>query len=101
MTNHSIAAILLAAGQGTRMKSAKPKVMHALAGRPMILHLLDTVRALDAAQSVVVVGPGMEEIGAGVAPVPTVLQEERLPTPPAAAPGPPRRGDFPTHPFLR
>ena len=90
----NIAAILLAAGQGTRMKSAKPKVMHALAGRPMILHLLDMVRSLDAAQSVVVVGPGMEEIGAAVAPVPTVLQQDRLGTGHAVAQAKPLLKDF-------
>src|ERR1700744_4681525 len=94
MTNHSIAAILLAAGQGTRMKSAKPKVMHALAGRPMILHLLDMVRSLDAAQSVVVIGPGMEEISAAVAPVPTVLQQDRLGTAHAVAQAKPVLKDF-------
>jgi bifunctional UDP-N-acetylglucosamine pyrophosphorylase/glucosamine-1-phosphate N-acetyltransferase len=94
MTNHSIAAILLAAGQGTRMKSAKPKVMHALAGRPMVLHLLDMVRSLDAAQSVVVTGPGMEEITAAVAPASTVLQKERLGTAHAVAQAKPLLKDF-------
>ena len=94
MTNHSIAAILLAAGQGTRMKSAKPKVMHALAGRPMVLHLLDMVRSLDAAQSVVVTGPGMEEITAAVAPASTVLQEERLGTAHAVAQAKPLLKNF-------
>jgi len=93
MSTQSIAAILLAAGQGTRMKSAKPKVMHALAGRPMILHLLDMVRSLDAAQSVVVVGPGMEEIGSAVG-VPTVLQQDRLGTAHAVAQARPVLGDF-------
>ena len=93
MTNQSIAAILLAAGQGTRMKSAKPKVLHALAGRPMILHLLDTVRSLNAAQSVVVVGPGMEEIGTAVG-VPTVLQQDRQGTAHAVAQARPVLKDF-------
>ncbi len=94
MMNNSIAAILLAAGQGTRMKSAKPKVMHALAGRPMILHLLDMVRSLDVGQSVVVTGPGMDEITAAVAPVPTVLQQERLGTAHAVAQAKPLLKDF-------
>ena len=94
MTNHSIAAILLAAGQGTRMKSAKPKVMHALAGRPMVLHLLDMVRSLDAAQSVVVTGPGMEEITAAVAPAATVLQRERNGTAHAVMQAKPLLKDF-------
>ena len=90
----TLAFILLAAGQGTRMKSAKPKVMHALAGQPMILHLLDMVRSLDAAQGVVVIGPGMDEIGAAVAPVPAVLQQDRLGTAHAVAQARPLLKDF-------
>ena len=41
----AIAGIILAAGQGTRMKSAKPKVMHAVAGRPILGHVLAAMRA--------------------------------------------------------
>ena len=80
MTKDPFAAILLAAGQGTRMKSLKPKVMHPLAGRPMILHLLDMLSGLKAARQLVVVGPGMELVGKAVAPIPTVLQQDRLGT---------------------
>ena len=80
MNNHSIAAILLAAGQGTRMKSRHPKVMHGLAGRPMILHLTDMLARLRVERSVVVVGPDMEEVGRRIAPIPTVLQQDRLGT---------------------
>jgi bifunctional UDP-N-acetylglucosamine pyrophosphorylase/glucosamine-1-phosphate N-acetyltransferase len=94
MTSQSIAAILLAAGQGTRMKSAKPKVMHALAGRPMVLHLLDMIRSLDVTQSVVVTGPGMEEIAGAVAPASTVLQQDRLGTAHAVAQAKPLLKDF-------
>jgi bifunctional UDP-N-acetylglucosamine pyrophosphorylase/glucosamine-1-phosphate N-acetyltransferase len=85
MTHQPIAAILLAAGQGTRMKSRLPKVMHGLAGRPMILHLLDMLAAMAVERSVVVIGPGMAEIAAAVAPVPTALQSERLGTAHAVA----------------
>jgi bifunctional UDP-N-acetylglucosamine pyrophosphorylase/glucosamine-1-phosphate N-acetyltransferase len=80
MTQDNIAVILLAAGQGTRMKSAIPKVMHRLAGRPMILHLLDMLQPLAPAKTVVVVGPDMEQIDRAVAPAPTVLQKDRLGT---------------------
>ncbi|MGB9294239.1 MAG: NTP transferase domain-containing protein, partial [Desulfobaccales bacterium] len=41
-----ITAIVLAAGQGTRMKSARPKVLHEILGRPMIAYLLDTLRVV-------------------------------------------------------
>ena len=46
MSQSAFAAIILAAGSGTRMKSAMPKVMHPIAGRPMIAHLLDALKPL-------------------------------------------------------
>lgn len=58
------------------MRSARPKVLHPLAGRPMVLHLLDTVRGLGADRLAVVVGPGMEAVAAAVDPVPVALQSE-------------------------
>jgi bifunctional UDP-N-acetylglucosamine pyrophosphorylase / glucosamine-1-phosphate N-acetyltransferase len=73
------AAIILAAGQGTRMRSAHPKVMHHLAGRPMVQHLLAACAPVFQ-RIVVVVGPGMEGLVAAVAPHATVVQEERLGT---------------------
>ena len=80
MTTHQLAVIVLAAGMGTRMKSEMPKVLHPLAGRPMIHHLMDTVAGLRPDRVVVVVGPGMDSLTEAVAPVPTVVQSERLGT---------------------
>ncbi|MES2441380.1 MAG: bifunctional UDP-N-acetylglucosamine diphosphorylase/glucosamine-1-phosphate N-acetyltransferase GlmU [Pseudomonadota bacterium] len=57
-----IAAIILAAGRGTRMKSDLHKVLHPIAGRPMLLHLIDSVAALEPARTVVVVGAGREQV---------------------------------------
>ena len=54
--SNSIAAIILAAGKGTRMKSDLHKVLHPIAGRPMLLHLMASVDALSPAKKVVVVG---------------------------------------------
>ena len=71
------AAIVLAAGEGTRMKSARPKVLHAVAGRPMIGHVLATLGEARMAPIVVVVGPGMEELASGVAPHRAVVQHKR------------------------
>ena len=62
-----VAAVVLAAGQGTRMKSSLHKVLHPLAGRPMLLHLLAAVEALGAARTVIVVGAGREQVEAAVA----------------------------------
>lgn len=77
-----IAAIILAAGKGTRMKSDTHKVLHPLAGRPMLLHLIDSVDALDPARTVVVVGAGREQVEAAVQPLgaETVQQAEQLGT---------------------
>lgn len=72
-----LACIILAAGKGTRMKSDMPKVLHQVAGRPMIGHVLAAVSALDPDQLVVVVGPGMEEVALAVAPYPTAVQERQ------------------------
>ena len=74
------AVILLAAGKGTRMKSDFPKVMHPIAGQPMICHVLRTIETLSPARIVVVLGPEMEPVANLVAPHKTVIQSERLGT---------------------
>jgi bifunctional UDP-N-acetylglucosamine pyrophosphorylase/glucosamine-1-phosphate N-acetyltransferase len=79
------AAIVLAAGMGTRMKSALPKVMHPVAGRAMLLHVLDTISALSPSKEVVVIGPEMEAVASAVAPRPTAVQKDRLGTAHAVA----------------
>ncbi|MDD3797547.1 MAG: bifunctional UDP-N-acetylglucosamine diphosphorylase/glucosamine-1-phosphate N-acetyltransferase GlmU [Novosphingobium sp.] len=61
-----IAAIVLAAGKGTRMKSDTHKVLHPIAGRPMLLHLMDAVDALEPAAKVVVVGDKAEQLEAAL-----------------------------------
>jgi bifunctional UDP-N-acetylglucosamine pyrophosphorylase/glucosamine-1-phosphate N-acetyltransferase len=72
-----IAAIVLAAGKGTRMKSALPKVMHRIAGRSMLGHVLDNLAILKPNRVVVVVGPDMETVTKEAAPHPTVVQREQ------------------------
>ena len=61
------AVVILAAGQGTRMRSDTHKVLHPIAGRPLLLHLLDRVDALGADRRVVVVGKGREQVEAEIA----------------------------------
>lgn len=60
----AIAAIVLAAGKGTRMNSQRHKVLHEIGGKPMIEHLLDQVSELDAERTVVVVGEAREQVEA-------------------------------------
>jgi bifunctional UDP-N-acetylglucosamine pyrophosphorylase/glucosamine-1-phosphate N-acetyltransferase len=56
------AVVILAAGQGTRMRSDTHKVLHPIASRPLLLHLLDTVDGIGAKRRVVVVGKGREQV---------------------------------------
>ena len=74
--------IVLAAGRGTRMRSSLPKVLHALASKPMIHHVLDTARALEASRIHVVVGHGAELVSSAIAAddVTTYVQFEQLGT---------------------
>jgi len=62
--------VVLAAGQGKRMHSALPKVLHPLAGRPLLAHVLDTVRTLNAERAIVVHGYGGDEVKAAFDGVP-------------------------------
>jgi len=74
--------VVLAAGKGTRMKSARPKVLHPLAGKPLLKHVLDTARAMHCENLQVVVGFGAEAVEAELASDDTqfVLQKEQLGT---------------------
>jgi bifunctional UDP-N-acetylglucosamine pyrophosphorylase/glucosamine-1-phosphate N-acetyltransferase len=85
-------AIILAAGLGTRMKSALPKALHPIAGRPMLRHLIDSVAEVFS-RIVVVVGPDMPRLAAVAAPHPVVVQHERLGTAHAALQAGDRFGD--------
>ena len=62
MSETNFSVVVLAAGQGTRMRSDRHKVLHPIADKPMLLHLLDTVAGMGAERTVVVVGKGREQI---------------------------------------
>jgi bifunctional UDP-N-acetylglucosamine pyrophosphorylase/glucosamine-1-phosphate N-acetyltransferase len=70
----SFAAIVLAAGEGTRMRSSLPKVLHEVAGRPMIRHVLAALEPLAPAETVVVLGRNARPIAKAVAPAKTAIQ---------------------------
>jgi len=78
--NPPIAAVVLAAGAGTRMKSSLPKVLHPVAGKPMVRHVLDNVSRLKPARIVGIVAPGAETVAAAFAPHPTAVQRRPLGT---------------------
>jgi bifunctional UDP-N-acetylglucosamine pyrophosphorylase/glucosamine-1-phosphate N-acetyltransferase len=73
---NGLTVVILAAGAGTRMRSALPKVLHGVAGRPMVAHVVATAAALKPARLVVVVGPGQEAVAAAVAPHATAVQAQ-------------------------
>jgi len=76
-----LAIVILAAGQGVRMKSKLPKVLHPVAGRPMIAHVLETARQVGADQTVVVLGHHADAVHAAIADrVTCVVQEPQLGT---------------------
>ena len=77
MSEAPFACVVLAAGNGKRMKSDLPKVLHRVAGTPMVSLVTQAATAAGAARCVVVVGPGMDNVAATVAPHATALQADR------------------------
>jgi bifunctional UDP-N-acetylglucosamine pyrophosphorylase/glucosamine-1-phosphate N-acetyltransferase len=84
MTQRSCLSIILAAGEGTRMKSAKPKVLHEIAGLPMVAHVAAAAKQAGGGAVALVVGHGADEVRKAVAgfdPAPEFfVQEQRLGT---------------------
>ncbi len=76
----SLAVVILAAGKGTRMKSDMAKVLHPIAGIPMIKHILGTAESLHPEHIIVVLAPDMDNVAAVVAPHKVAIQKEQLGT---------------------
>ncbi len=77
MTSLPLAVIVLAAGKGTRMRSALPKVLHKVAGRSMVGHVIAAAESLGAERVVVVVASGMDDVAAAVKPHVTAVQQSQ------------------------
>jgi bifunctional UDP-N-acetylglucosamine pyrophosphorylase/glucosamine-1-phosphate N-acetyltransferase len=81
MKPRSSLAIVLAAGEGTRMRSAQPKVLHTIAGRSLLAHVLAAVTEAGVTATAVVVGPGQDDVAAAakrlVPDAATFVQRER------------------------
>ncbi len=71
----NLACLILAAGQGTRMRSSLPKVMHAVAGLPMVKHVVRACEALSPDKIVVVVAPDMTDVREEVSPYSCAVQD--------------------------
>ena len=91
----SLEVIILAAGQGTRMRSALPKVLHPLAGKPLVHHVIDTANALGAKAIHTVIGHGAEKVKTQLSKLPTqwAMQEQQLGTGHAVAQATPNVAD--------
>ncbi|HET6787244.1 MAG TPA: NTP transferase domain-containing protein, partial [Aquabacterium sp.] len=82
----SLSIVIMAAGKGTRMKSSRPKVLHRLAGRPMLSHVIHTTAQLQAARLIVITGHGAEQVESSMraefaqAPLSFARQEPQLGT---------------------
>ncbi len=72
----AFAALILAAGKGTRMRSARPKVLHEIAGKPLIAHVLGAVAGLKPQHTAVVIGPNQNDVAAAIAPADFVIQRQ-------------------------
>lgn len=77
VSDADLACVILAAGKGTRMQSQLPKVLHPLAGRPMLSHVLEACAPLQASRTLVVIGPEMESVATAAGSSEIVLQPEQ------------------------
>ena len=98
MSSDRLAVVVLAAGQGTRFKSARPKVLHEVAGKTMLDHVLDAAATLAPERIVLVLGPDMEAVAAAARArsdnLHFAIQENRLGTGDAVACARPALADY-------
>ncbi|MEX2615876.1 MAG: bifunctional UDP-N-acetylglucosamine diphosphorylase/glucosamine-1-phosphate N-acetyltransferase GlmU [Alphaproteobacteria bacterium] len=88
------AVVILAAGKGTRMRSARSKVLHKIGQHPLLGHVLSTAAALNPEKIIVVVGPDMPAVAAVAAPHPVVVQHMQRGTADAVKPAREALADF-------
>ncbi|HWQ29341.1 MAG TPA: bifunctional UDP-N-acetylglucosamine diphosphorylase/glucosamine-1-phosphate N-acetyltransferase GlmU, partial [Negativicutes bacterium] len=77
---YSITSIILAAGEGKRMYSKVPKVLHKVCGTPMVEHVINCARSLGDKEPVVVIGHGADQVSKAISGVKFIMQEKQLGT---------------------
>lgn len=77
MAENKLAVIILAAGKGSRMKASLPKVLHDLAGAPMISWVIRAAESLKPDRIIGVIGPDMDDVAEGFKPYDTIIQKEQ------------------------
>ncbi len=85
MTSSSLAILILAAGKGSRMKSTLAKVLHPIAGKPMINHIIDSAEILSPQKRIAVLSPHMDEVADHIKPYEIAIQSNPLGTGDAVA----------------
>ena len=75
-----LSIVIMAAGKGTRMRSSIPKVLHKIAHKPLLNHVIDTAETLRPKHIICVVGPDVPTVEEAAKPHKTVIQKERLGT---------------------
>src|SRR5512135_2599657 len=81
ITPDKVQCVILAAGQGTRMKSEKPKVLHQIVGKPIVQYAIDAANSIGSRRPIVVIGHGAEQVHNTIGDrVDTVLQVPQLGT---------------------
>ncbi|MDX1974060.1 MAG: bifunctional UDP-N-acetylglucosamine diphosphorylase/glucosamine-1-phosphate N-acetyltransferase GlmU [Rickettsiales bacterium] len=91
---YKFASVILAAGKGSRMRSQLPKVMHKLAHRPLISHVLDTQALLSPEKTVVVLAKGMDSVATICTPAAIAIQEQQRGTGDALKSALPQLGNY-------
>ncbi|HEX5538411.1 MAG TPA: NTP transferase domain-containing protein, partial [Methylophilaceae bacterium] len=76
MSDNKLNIVILAAGKGTRMHSAKPKVLHTLAGKPLLQHVIDCAKQLNPQKIIVIYGYGGDAVPNSLAQEPVICVEQ-------------------------
>lgn len=92
--NSNLAVLILAAGKGSRMKSKTPKVLHKIAGKPMIRHIVDAAEQLNPSKRIAILSPAMDLVAEAIKPYDVAIQHNACGTGDAVAQAIPQLENF-------